>query len=37
MTTSARITGAALDRIEGAEKVRGEAKYAYEYDARDVT
>jgi len=37
VTTSARVTGAALDRIEGAEKVRGEAKYAYEYEARDVT
>jgi xanthine dehydrogenase YagR molybdenum-binding subunit len=36
MTTSLRTTGAALDRIEGGAKVRGEAKYAYEYEARDV-
>jgi xanthine dehydrogenase YagR molybdenum-binding subunit len=36
MTTHQRATGAAIDRIEGWEKVRGEAKYAYEYEARDV-
>jgi xanthine dehydrogenase YagR molybdenum-binding subunit len=36
MTTFQRSTGAALDRIEGLAKVRGEAKYAYEYEARDI-
>src|SRR3954465_9111170 len=36
MTTYQRATGAAIDRIEGRAKVHGEAKYAYEYEARDV-
>ena len=36
MTTYPRVTGAALDRIEGRAKVRGEARYAYEYEARDA-
>src|SRR3954471_911233 len=36
MSTLDRVTGAPIDRIEGWKKVRGEAKYAYEYEARDV-
>ncbi len=36
MTTFQRATGAPVDRIEGRAKVAGEAKYAYEYEARDV-
>jgi xanthine dehydrogenase YagR molybdenum-binding subunit len=32
----APATGAALDRVEGAAKVRGEARYAYEYHVPDV-
>src|SRR4051795_7886649 len=36
MTTYQRATGAAIDRIEGRAKVHGDAKYAYEYEARDV-
>jgi xanthine dehydrogenase YagR molybdenum-binding subunit len=31
-----RVIGAPVDRIEGREKVTGQAKYAYEYEAEDV-
>jgi xanthine dehydrogenase YagR molybdenum-binding subunit len=31
-----RASGAALDRVEGREKVAGEAKYAYEYDVDGI-
>jgi xanthine dehydrogenase YagR molybdenum-binding subunit len=34
--TATRAIGAALDRVEAREKVTGEAKYAYEYDAEGV-
>jgi xanthine dehydrogenase YagR molybdenum-binding subunit len=35
MSTATRSVGASLDRIEGRDKVRGEAQYAYEYLAGD--
>jgi xanthine dehydrogenase YagR molybdenum-binding subunit len=31
-----RAVGASLDRVEGREKVTGEAKYAYEYEQEGV-
>ncbi|MGN6798387.1 MAG: xanthine dehydrogenase family protein molybdopterin-binding subunit [Gaiellaceae bacterium] len=31
MTVTERVLGAPVDRLEGGEKVRGEARYAYEY------
>ena len=34
--TLERTVGAGLDRVEGREKVAGEAKYAYEYDVDGV-
>ncbi len=34
--TASRILGAPVDRIEGREKVTGQAKYAYEYAAEEV-
>jgi xanthine dehydrogenase YagR molybdenum-binding subunit len=34
--TLQRTLGAPVDRIEGREKVAGEARYAYEYDAENV-
>jgi len=34
--TLERAVGAGLDRVEGGEKVAGEAKYAYEYDVDGV-
>ena len=34
--TLTRAVGASLDRVEGREKVSGEAKYAYEYDIEGV-
>ncbi|MDH2426283.1 xanthine dehydrogenase family protein molybdopterin-binding subunit [Sphaerisporangium sp. TRM90804] len=34
--TGARVTGSALDRVDGPEKVTGRARYAYEHRPRDV-
>jgi xanthine dehydrogenase YagR molybdenum-binding subunit len=34
--SAARVLGAPVDRIEGREKVTGEAKYAYEYELENV-
>jgi xanthine dehydrogenase YagR molybdenum-binding subunit len=36
MSVAERVLGAPVDRIEGDEKVRGEAKYAYEYELENV-
>ena len=36
MATVTRAVGAAVDRIEGGEKVSGQAHYAYEYDVDGV-
>ena len=36
MSVVSRSVGSALDRIEGGEKVRGEALYAYEHRRDDV-
>ena len=36
MSVAERVLGTPVDRIEGAEKVRGEAKYAYEYELENV-
>ncbi|MGH3050537.1 MAG: hypothetical protein ACRDLK_10290, partial [Gaiellaceae bacterium] len=33
---SGRAVGAPLSRVEGGEKVRGEARYAYEFDVENV-
>ncbi|HEU5362644.1 MAG TPA: xanthine dehydrogenase family protein molybdopterin-binding subunit [Gaiellaceae bacterium] len=37
MSVAARSIGASLDRVEGREKVRGEAVYAYEHSPEGVT
>jgi xanthine dehydrogenase YagR molybdenum-binding subunit len=36
MSVAERVLGAPIDRVEGGEKVRGQAKYAYEYSPEGV-
>jgi xanthine dehydrogenase YagR molybdenum-binding subunit len=36
MSVAERVLGAPVDRIEGGDKVQGQAKYAYEYELENV-